>query len=83
MPPVVAVFASMSSTLTIQGRDLSTDDIEVVRKLIDDHPGWHRTWLSKHLCQLWNWRTETGLLKDVTKWECTPFQTPFSTFLKN
>jgi hypothetical protein len=55
----------MSSTLTIQGRDLSTDDIEVTRKLIDDHPDWHRTRLSKHLCQLWNWRTETGLLKDM------------------
>ena len=59
------MFASMSSTLTIQGRDLSTDDIEVIRKLIDDHPDWHRTRLSKHLCQLWNWRTETGLLKDM------------------
>jgi len=51
--------------MTIQGRDLSSDDIELIRRLIASHPQWHRTRLSKHLCQLWNWRTDTGLLKDM------------------
>ena len=51
--------------MTIQGRDLSSDDIELIRGLMADHPDWHRTRLSKHLCQLWNWRTDTGLLKDM------------------
>jgi hypothetical protein len=55
----------MSSGMTIQGRDLSVDDIALIRKLIADHPDWHRTRLSKHLCRLWNWRTDTGLLKDM------------------
>lgn len=35
---------------------LSGDDLAVVRALMVEHPGWHRTALSRHLCQLWNWR---------------------------
>jgi hypothetical protein len=55
----------MSSAITIQGRDLFSDDIELIRRLIADNPDWHRTRLSKHLCELWNWRTDKGLLKDM------------------
>ncbi len=55
----------MSSGMTIQGRNLISGDIELIRRLIADNPDWHRTRLSKHLCQLWNWRTDTGLLKDM------------------
>jgi len=51
--------------MTIQGRNLFAGDIELIRRLIADNPDWHRTRLSKHLCQLWNWRTDTGLLKDM------------------
>ena len=51
--------------MTIQGRNLFPGDIELIRRLIADNPDWHRTRLSKHLCQLWNWRTDTGLLKDM------------------
>jgi len=29
------------------------------------HPGWHRTGLSVHLCQLWNWRNAAGQIKDM------------------
>ena len=29
------------------------------------HSDWHRTALSRHLCQLWNWRNELGRLKDM------------------
>ena len=28
-------------------------------------PGWHRTALSLHLCELWNWRNHAGRLKDM------------------
>lgn len=51
--------------MTIQGRNLSVEDIALIRKLMADHPDWHRTRLSKDLCRLWNWRTDTGLLKDM------------------
>jgi hypothetical protein len=29
------------------------------------HPDWHRTALSLHLCELWNWRNAAGRLKDM------------------
>jgi len=55
----------MSKVLSIQGRDLTSDDIETIRHLITDNPNWHRTRLSKELCARWEWHTEKGLLKDM------------------
>lgn len=55
----------MGRVLIIQGRELSSDNIETIRHMITDNPDWHRTRLSKELCAQWEWRTETGLLKDM------------------
>lgn len=49
----------------VQGRLLSGDDLAAVRALIAQHPDWHRTALSRHLCELWNWRNGAGRLKDM------------------
>jgi len=51
--------------ICLQGRTLSGDDLAAVRALIAEHPDWHRTALSRHLCELWNWRNGTGRLKDM------------------
>ena len=51
--------------ICLQGRTLSGDDLATVRSLIAAHPGWHRTALSRHLCELWNWRNGAGRLKDM------------------
>lgn len=51
--------------ICVQGRTLSGDDLALVRALIAQHPDWHRTALSRHLCQLWNWRNGAGRLKDM------------------
>jgi hypothetical protein len=51
--------------ICLQGRTLSGDDLALVRALIARHPEWHRTALSLHLCQLWNWRNGAGRLKDM------------------
>ena len=51
--------------ICLQGRTLSGDDLAVVRALIAAHPDWHRTALSLHLCQWWNWRNGAGRLKDM------------------
>jgi hypothetical protein len=51
--------------IRLQGRTLSGDDLAAVRALIAEHPDWHRTALSRHLCQLWNWRNGAGRLKDM------------------
>jgi hypothetical protein len=51
--------------ICLQGRMLSGDDLAAVRALIAEHPDWHRTALSRHLCQLWKWRNGAGRLKDM------------------
>ncbi len=51
--------------ICLQGRTLSGDDLTTVRALIAEHPDWHRTALSRHLCELWNWRNGAGRLKDM------------------
>ncbi len=44
---------------------LSGDDLALVRALIAQHPDWHRTALSRYLCELWDWRNSAGRLKDM------------------
>jgi len=51
--------------ICLQGRRLSGDDLAFIRELIAQHPDWHRTALSRHLCQLWNWHNGAGRLKDM------------------
>jgi hypothetical protein len=55
----------MSESMTIQGRSLFAEDIELIRRLMADNPDWHRSRLSIELCQLWNWSTDKGQLKDI------------------
>ena len=51
--------------IQVQGRTLTGDDLRDLRALIVEHPDWHRTALSLHLCQLWNWRNAAGQIKDM------------------
>jgi len=37
----------------------------MVRALIAQHPDWHRTALSRHLCEIWQWRNPAGRIKDM------------------
>jgi hypothetical protein len=49
----------------IQGRYVSAQDLAQIRALLRAHPSWHRTRLSRELCELWAWRNEAGRLKDM------------------
>jgi hypothetical protein len=49
----------------VQGREITQDDIELVRWLIEANPLWNRTQLSKELCLLWNWHAANGQIKDM------------------
>lgn len=51
--------------IRVQGRTLTGDDLAWLQALIEQHPAWHRTALSQHLCQAWNWRNAAGRLKDM------------------
>lgn len=55
----------MQGPLRLQGRTLTERDLVQILDLIDTHPHWHRNRLSQELAQAWNWRTDTGRLKDM------------------
>lgn len=55
----------MTDVRIIQGRELRPEDIRLVRDLLDEHPDWCRSWLSRELCRLWGWRNAQGRLKDM------------------
>jgi hypothetical protein len=55
----------MDETTRVQGREITKDDIGLVRRLIESNPSRNRTRLSKDLCLLWNWRASNGQLKDM------------------
>jgi hypothetical protein len=49
----------------VQGRRIGTVELDGIRQLMDAHPQWGRTHLSRHLAQQWNWRNGVGQLKDM------------------
>lgn len=55
----------MDKTIKLQGRQLSTTDIDFIRQLIADNPSWHRRKLSVALAEAWDWRNAKGDLKDM------------------
>lgn len=55
----------MNNTISIQGRVLTSNDIDFVRQLIADHPAWSRRQLSIALSEAWQWRNARGVLKDM------------------
>jgi hypothetical protein len=40
--------------------------VEQIKRLILQHPEWNRTRLSKVLCDLWDWRSPAGQIKDIS-----------------
>ncbi|MEA3546712.1 MAG: DUF4338 domain-containing protein [Thermodesulfobacteriota bacterium] len=55
----------MKTLLTLQGRQLTADDLFTIRNLITTHPDWHRTRISQELCRRWRWMNDKGRLKDI------------------
>ena len=55
----------MEQSRLIQGRRVTVNDIGLIRRLISDHPDWHRTRLSRELSRQWNWVAANGQLKDM------------------
>lgn len=49
----------------IQGRRWTPEQLAEIGELLAAHPDWHRTRISRELCQRWDWRTETGRPKDM------------------
>ncbi len=55
----------MQESIPLQGRILTPADLDEIRGLISSNPTWHRTRLSRELCERWNWRRPDGSLKDM------------------
>jgi len=52
----------MEITLSYRGRRVTTHDLDLIRRLIAQHPGASRRALSEKLCEVWNWRQANGEL---------------------
>jgi hypothetical protein len=55
----------MIEAMTVQGRLLAPADILRVRQLLAKNPAWSRRRLSEALAEEWDWRNESGRLKDM------------------
>lgn len=55
----------MKQVMVMQGREVSGADIDLIRGLLAEHPGWGRTRLSEELCRRWDWRNTQGRIKDM------------------
>lgn len=45
---------------------ITTEHINQINILINEHPDWNRTYLSQRLCEIWDWRSPVGQLKDIS-----------------
>jgi hypothetical protein len=61
---LTGVEQAMPKTISFCGRELSADEIKLIRDTIHDFPALSLTELSKTICELLDWRRPTGALKD-------------------
>jgi len=55
----------MDWPLKIQGRFITEAQVNEIRLLLDTHPSWNRSRLSRELCGRWNWQRPDGQIKDM------------------
>ena len=55
----------MELEIKYQGKVATSDEVEFIKKLIDDNPNDSRRRLSKKLCEAWNWVQPNGALRDM------------------
>lgn len=55
----------METSLIIRGRKINDHDLSFIRSVIKEHYRRGRTFISKELCRLWDWRQRNGLFKTM------------------
>jgi hypothetical protein len=55
----------MDETWTLQGRRITSSDIDNIRQLMAENPVFGRTRLSQEICHLWDWKNAQGQIKDM------------------
>ena len=56
----------MNWPLKIQGRFVTEAAVEEIKILLQHHPLWNRSRLSRELCNQWNWYRPDGQIKDMS-----------------
>lgn len=56
---------TMSNVMVIQGRSISSGDIDFIREIIVSNPSWRRSHISQELCRSWGWYNHLGQPKDM------------------
>ena len=46
--------------------EITNEHIEQIRQMMIAHPDWNRSRLSTELCELWNWKSDVGQVKDLS-----------------
>ena len=49
--------------------EITSEHINQIKTLMYENPGWNRTVLSKKLCELWDWKSLAGQIKDISCWD--------------
>jgi len=55
----------METIITYRRRSVTPEDVDVVRRIIETHPGKSRRFISQEVCREWDWRQPNGFLKDM------------------
>jgi len=55
----------MQQELVIRGRPVTSQDLDLIRSLVDQYQQQGRTFISRELCRTWNWQQPNGALKDM------------------
>lgn len=55
----------MEPDLVIRGRQVTSPDLDLIRSLVDQYREEGRTFISRELCRIWNWKQPNGALKDM------------------
>ena len=46
--------------------EMTEERVRQINELIQEHPNWTRSRLSQELCELWEWKSAVGQLKDIS-----------------
>ena len=55
----------MATQWKYRGREISTEDVALIRRLVSEHPGASRRSLSAKLCEAWQWKQANGAPRDM------------------
>jgi hypothetical protein len=58
-------FSNMEKSITILKRVIGASELRLIKELIASIGHLGRTYISKELCKVWNWRLPNGQLKDI------------------